>query len=265
MDTYGKEVKMVSSIGSSDDFSTQQLYATLFKKLGAADTDGTKGLSKTELSTIDFEGNVEGSAFLKSLNEQFEDLDTDKNGQLSADEISMVSSSDNFGPPPGLELESSEDSTSNNLDTIKKIKEASTEAFLGSYADSDDEASKVESLISSADADNSKGLTADELSAAQVKSGSGKSDFISDLAKNFGKYDANGDGELSKSELMAAMPKGQFSQQEQKAMIENNHKNSFLSDLGGSFEGASSLVQKLINSYKSGQLQQIASSLNIAI
>ena len=43
-----------------------------------------KGLSKDELSSIEAGKGANGSAFINSLTEQFNNLDVDGNGQLSA-------------------------------------------------------------------------------------------------------------------------------------------------------------------------------------
>ena len=260
---------MVSSINGTDDESMKQMMALMFQKMGAADTDGTKGLSKSELSSIDAGDDSGGSAFLKSLSDQFDELDTDANGQLSSDEIAKAKPPEPMGPPPGLAIESSDDSSSYS-DLLEQIIEASKESFVSSFDDSNDtatDASKAESLIASADSDGSSGLSLDELSSADSSGSNGKTGFVNDLIKNFDNYDLDGDGQLSKSELETAMPDGPFSRQEEKAIVENSDSNSIFSKFESSLSnlGSSSLIQKLISSYQSGDFADILSSLNIAV
>lgn len=260
---------MVSSINSQDDSNMQQMMALMFQKIGAADTDGTKGISQAELSSIDAGDDAGGSAFLKSLSEQFDALDADGNGQLSSDEIAKAKPPGQMGPPPGLELGASEESSSVTKDLFEQLMDATKESFANSFKDSDDsatDAAKAKSLLASADSDSSSGLSLGELSSLDKSSGAGKAGFVNDLISNFDKFDLDGDGQLSQGEVESAMPKGQFSAQEQKAMVDSS-QSSFFDSLENSFSslGSSSIVQKLISSYQSGGLSNILSSLNIAV
>ena len=101
---------MVSSI--TDDDSIQQMMSLMFQKMSAADTDGTEGLSLDELSSIDTSGDAGGAAFLQSLTNQFDQLDADGNGQLSDEEISSAMPVEPLGLPPGVKIESLDDSLS---------------------------------------------------------------------------------------------------------------------------------------------------------
>lgn len=59
-----------------------------------ADTDGTEGLSKDELSSVDTGGDQVQANFVNTLVKNFKTIDSDGNGQLSQREI-MASMSDN--------------------------------------------------------------------------------------------------------------------------------------------------------------------------
>lgn len=98
---------MTASINATDSDNLQMMMMQMYQKINAADTDGVKGISKKELSSIDVGDDVGGAAFLKSLNEQFDALDKDKNGELTAKEIFPQNlQSGQMGPPPGLEIAS---------------------------------------------------------------------------------------------------------------------------------------------------------------
>lgn len=106
---------MTAGIQSTDTDNLQLMMAQMYQKLNAANTDGISGLSKKELSSINPGEDVGGATFLKSLTEQFDALDKDANGELSAQEIFPSDNlSGQMGPPPGLDL-SSKASSSFNL------------------------------------------------------------------------------------------------------------------------------------------------------
>ena len=74
-----QEVTTASSPAPTADTLTSALES-------AADTDGTAGLSKVELTAVNA-SNDTGKAFVKDLISNFDKIDTDANGQLSASEI----------------------------------------------------------------------------------------------------------------------------------------------------------------------------------
>lgn len=81
---------MVASISSTDSNNIKQTIAEMYLKMKAADTDGVKGLSRQELASIDTGGTAAGSAFLHALQEQFDKLDADKNGQISENDMKIT-------------------------------------------------------------------------------------------------------------------------------------------------------------------------------
>ena len=107
---------MVAGIERNDN-AIQMLMLQLQNTMQKADTDGVSGLSKDELKSISAEKNTDAAAFLKSLNEQFDKIDSDSNGQLSAEELTnspiVKSVLSQMGPPAGMIIESS----SNNSKT----------------------------------------------------------------------------------------------------------------------------------------------------
>lgn len=256
---------MVSCIGA-EAANMHQLMAEVMQKMNAADTDGVKGLSKDELSSITSVSGSGGNSFIESLNQRFEEIDGDANGQLTFDEIAKSKISEEpMGPPPGLDIDSeqaeeldktlvgkteqtsSETSKENMLD---KIIQALVDAFTDSYKkqDSKEQAPSVSELTKSADANNDKGLSLDELSSVDTPKNPKTASVINDLIKNFGSYDLDGDGILSSSELQNAMPK-QFSKQEIAAMAKE--KTSEGLNAFGSFLGNTStkFVQQLVQNY----------------
>lgn len=286
---------MVSSINSSDSNGLQQLMAQMYQKMNSADTDGTKGLSKSELSSVDAGSDVGGAAFLKSLNDQFDSIDADGNGQLSASEISSAKPPQSgiggmgaMGPPPGLEIEGSVEETSTKASTdatsstsstsstdstssdsietlleklmakiLEEISNVQKKAESGNSEETKSPKDPISSLTASADTDGTSGLSLKELSSVDSSSDAGKANFINNLIKNFESIDSNSDGQLSTSEISASKPDGQ-------TMAVNNASNG-LNDLGSSLGSlSSSFVQKLLSSYQNGGLSALASSLNIA-
>jgi Ca2+-binding EF-hand superfamily protein len=161
---------MVSSIGSNAGASSiQQMMAEFQRKLQSADTDGTAGLSKEELSSIDTGDDKGGANFLKTLTENFDKLDSDGNGQLSESEIKAAKPPKPMGPPPGM---------------------------------------MIEDFFSSSDTDGVSGLSKNELSAVDASSDPGEANFVKNLTENFDKLDTNKDGQLSLDEVKAGKPKG---------------------------------------------------------
>jgi len=276
---------MVSSINNADSTGIQQLMAQMYQKMNAADTDGTKGLSKSELSSVASGSDVGGAAFLKSLTDQFDSIDADGNGQLSANEISSAKPPQGpMGPPPGLAIEGSVEETSTTASTkatsstsstdskssdtietlleklmakiLEEISNVQKKAETGNSEKTATDKDPITSLTSSADTDGTSGLSLKELSSVDASSDAGKANFINNLIKNFDSIDSNSDGQLSTSEISASKPNGQ--------QMANNSSNA-LSDLGSSLGSMSgSFVQKLLSSYQNGGLSTLASSLNIA-
>lgn len=99
----------MTAISSSADDNIQRMMSLMFN---SADTDRISGLSKAELSAIDTSGDVNGTEFINSLMDQFDQLDTDKNDQLSIKEIESAKPTEPMGPPPGLNIVS--ENTTNN-------------------------------------------------------------------------------------------------------------------------------------------------------
>lgn len=269
---------MTTSINCSDSDSIKQMMALMFQKMKAADADGTSGLSKSELSSIDAGEDFGGADFLKSLNAQFDSLDADGNGQLSTKEIASAKPlSGPMGPPPGLNITSDEDSTdltgsvattktndttasaASTGDLLASLLEKLLKALSDSYPKGDDSSSsnagKATSLVSSSDTDKSGGLSLDELKSVNTRGNTGKAGFVNDLVSNFSKYDTDSDGNLSQSEILASMPK-EFSQQNIAGM-----SGSSSSDSGNTLSNLTAFMGKLMNSYKdSGALSSIAST-----
>ena len=159
---------MVTGIIGSSSNQIQQLMAEMMKKMKSADTDGTSGLSKNELSSINTDNDPGGARFLKELSKNFDKIDSNSDGQLSKSEIDAAKPAKNsqMGPPPGM--------------------------FIND--------------ISSSDTDGTSGLSKDELSSVDTGNDKGKANFIDNLMKNFDKIDSNSDGQLSQSEIEAAKP-----------------------------------------------------------
>lgn len=271
---------MVSGISNTATDSIQLMMAQMYQKMNAADTDGTAGLSKSELSSIDTGDDKGGSAFLQSLSSQFDSLDADGNGQLSASEIASAKPpSGPMGPPPGMTISgccssdetSSTDSTSSTSakDSIEQLLEKLLQSLLDSFAkstektasddqktassDTKDASSKVSSLTSTADTDKSGSLSVDELSALDTGSNPGETGFVKDLISNFKSYDSNGDGQLSQTEMTAAMHTPQTTTADGSA-------NSIANSLGNL---SSSFIQKLLSNYQTGNLSSLASPVGI--
>lgn len=122
---------MTVNINSIDTDNIQLMMAQMYQKLNAADTDGVSGLSKKELSSVNVGDDIGGAAFLKTLNEQFDALDKDKNGELTAKEIFPQDLlKKQMGPPPGLEIASKHSESFANKYQLGNFLE-NTAAFAG--------------------------------------------------------------------------------------------------------------------------------------
>jgi len=159
---------LVTSISSSNSSQIQELMAEMRKKMSDANTDGTDGLSKDELSSVDAGDDVGGANFLSSLQKNFDKIDSDSDGQLTDGEIEAAKpKGPPMGPPAGM---------------------------------------FIEDMISY-DTDSTTGLSKDELSAISSDD-EGESNFISNLTNDFDKIDTNSDGQLAQDEIEAAKPDG---------------------------------------------------------
>lgn len=288
---------MVSGISSTATDSIQLMMAQMYQKIGAADTDGTSGLSKDELSSIDSSSDAGGAAFLKSLSDQFDQLDTDGNGELSSSEISLAKppTGGQMGPPPGMQISSSEDTdgtssaaattsaaksssmdstdstdSSSAKDLIEKLLEKLMQSLSDSFskdsttksADGSQVENAISSLSSTANTDGTAGLSKTELSAVNLSNNPHESKLISDLINNFDSLDTDGDGQLSQNEMQGVLQNKQFSSQEIASIAKGNDSSS----LGSSFSNlTSSFVQKMLNSYKDGGLSSMASSIGLSV
>jgi len=255
---------MISSIYDADSGAVQLAMAAMYQKMNSANTDGISGLSKDELSSIDTSGDVGASAFLKSLTDQFDKLDADANGQLSEKEIAFKKLPEQMGPPPGMEISSSDTANSaNSLDDIikKMLKQLedgfdnATEKGASTAPASTDSVKSLLSGFTAVDSDAIAGLSLDEISSVDTSNNSKKANFIKDLTTNFDKIDSDKNGQLSQSEIVTSASDYIDSSQ-------NTRASNFGSSLG-SFSGA--FIQKLVSSYKDGGLSTLANSLNLAV
>ena len=241
---------MVTSISSSSNSDyIQQLMAQMMKNMSAADTDGTTGLSKTEISSINTGDDKGGAGFLKALSDNFDKIDSDSNGQLTQSEIQASKPQQPMGPPPGM---------------------------------------SIEDLTTSANTDGTDGLSKDELASVDSSSDAGQANFIKNLQDNFDKIDTNKDGELSADEIKAAKPQHSHHANESKttstddtttatattttdatSTTSTDSSNSSLADFESSFSKASDyLMNQLVNAYKAGSaslMSNLESSLNLAV
>lgn len=251
---------MVSSISDNDSNDIQQLMLAMYQKLNSADTDGVKGLSKDELASIDTGDDFGGAAFLNSLKAQFDKLDANGDGQVSESEISAVKPPEvQLGPPPGMSIESSDGSTDSG-NAVGKAIDDFVDSFLESFKDGLDskdaqKTDSVGSLADSMDKDASGGISLAELSTVSTVSGQEADGFLNDLKENFGKYDTDNSGELSKDEIAASKVGGLPPE----IAAEQSTASSWGSSLG---HLSSSFLSKLLNNYTTGN--DLASSLSVA-
>lgn len=282
---------MVSKIGNQED-NMQLMVAQMLQKMQSADTDGTTGLSKAELSSIDTSGNAGGSEFLKSLSNQFDKLDTDGDGELTSNEISMMKPpSGQMGLPAGMEIEGlansnatsttatsetdalqqtttgSTSTTSNSSqskeatmkDLLDEIMKAAVENFTTNYqkkSDGDKDDASV-AAMKAADTDGKSGLSVKELSSIDTSKDTKKADFVNNLINNFTKYDSNSDGQLSANEIAAS--RSDINSSASNSGILNSATTNGLKNLSEEF------ISKMLNDYKNGGLSNLTSSLNIAV
>lgn len=170
----------------------------------------------------------------------------------------------------------------NSSSEIKNSVENLIEDYLEKYEESFDNvdadkekeaaeaAAKVKTLLSKADTDKNGKLSLDELSSFDSGDDVQMAKFVKDLKEKFTKYDSNGDGLLTSSELIAAIPKKQFTEQEMASLAEsmsNDDLSSTTSNslFNSSFGDSTSLnVQKILNSYQNGTLSDLPSTLGVA-
>lgn len=227
---------MVSTI-SNTATDNIQLMMQMFQKMKAADTDGTNGLSKSELSSIDSGSDTSGAAFLKSLTNQFDSLDADKNGQLSASEIATAK------PPEGGPAARSNSSTDSIEQLLEKLLQEAMQAISNKFknASTENDSNSVQKVsLGSADTDGTKGLSLAEVSSLDTSKDTGKANFVNNLISNFKTLDTNSDGQLTQNELQAAKTTSQ------------NELGSAIGKTLGNL--SASFAQKLINSYQSASL-----------
>lgn len=229
---------IISSVGS--DSTMQQLMAQMFTKMGNADTDGISGLSQNELSSIDTGDDVGGSAFLKSLNDQFDSLDSNQNGQLSNDEISQakpVQPKDvPMGPPPGMFMDSSDsDSISTSLDS-------SFSSLIDSIA---------KNVMDAFDLNQDGNVTADEIKEAFSKSKDTASSVLDSIT---GSADTPSDSSSTSTSTSTSTVAS--------TDASSSSSDSSTSDFGEELKNLSSnFLQKLINSYNNSGGGSFASAL----
>lgn len=222
---------MVSTI--SNDVNIQQMMQ-MFQKMKAADTDGTSGLSKSELSSIDSGSDVRGADFLKSLTNQFDSLDADKNGQLSASEIATAK------PPEGGHAAGSNSSTDSIEQLLEKLLQEAMQAISDKFknATAENDSNSVQKVgLANADTDGTKGLSLAELSSLDTSKDAGKANFVNNLINNFKTLDKDNDGQLTQNEIQAT-----------KITSQKNLGSEIGKTLG---QLSASFAQKLINSYQS--------------
>lgn len=261
---------MVSQVNGTSEDNIQMMMAQMLQKINSADTDGITGLSKSELSSIDTSGNQGGTSFLKSLENQFDKLDTDGDGELSSEEISKaIPKREHMGPPPGLSLDASTSLTTSTTSTtsgtsdtsvselFKEVMTSFEKSFINNFGNNSPQSSsdKVSDIASAADTDKSGGVSLSELSSLNINNTSEKG-IVNDLVNNFKNYDTNGDGALSTTELSAAVS--------DKTGLGGDIGANGAEKLGNSLGRVSaSFVQKLLNNY-SNSFPGLNSSLNIA-
>jgi len=226
-----KEVFMVSSVSGTDSSSNiQQWIAQMAQKMKAADTDGTKGLSKAELSSIDTSGNTVGADFINALQQNFDKLDTNGDGQLSsADASNAVKSAHHggrhhqMGPPPGMQIGNSDGT------------------------------------------DSTQGLSKDDLSAIDTSNNSSKAGFVNYLSDNFDKIDSNSDGELSVAEVKASLTQGDSTTTAAATAATTGNSTSNTSSFGKNVNGLADYLMKQLASVYQNNSSAIESALNLTV
>ena len=144
---------MVTGIIGSSSNQIQQLMAEMMKKMKSADTDGTSGLSKNELSSINTDNDPGGARFLKELSKNFDKIDSNSDGQLSKSEIDAAKPAKNsqMGPPPPPSMSSentdSNSSSSSNSSQISSLLDLFTKQSLNSYSNNSDLNSSILSSL----------------------------------------------------------------------------------------------------------------------
>lgn len=279
---------MVSSItNGTSSMSLQQLFADMKSKMGAADTDGTQGLSKQELSSIDTGGNTQESNFLKTLSDNFDKIDSNGDGQISSNEIKAARPHHHghMGPPPGMNIESTDsaDSTTSTNATSSTDPTSSTSAIgimdslikqliaalekaeagisgqMSTNGNGSDTVASVDSTQQASSASNASlntqtaGITKDDLASIAGNDGHSGHGFIKKLQENFDKIDTDSDGQLSKSEI--------------KAFADSNSKTagSDVSNAGSKIANISEYFMKQLVSTYQNNSAAINSALNIAV
>lgn len=241
---------MVSTISGSASDNVQLMMAQMLQKMKTADTDGTKGLSKSELSSIDSSNDAGGTAFIKSLTNQFDKLDTDGDGQLSQSEIASAK------PPEGGLNEKGRSGLSKIEDLLEKMLQEALQSMSNSLNGTDSTLSETADTtpaikpfdLSTADTDGAKGVFLTELKSVDTSNDKGKANFVNELINNFDSIDSNKDGQLSQSEVAEARPVPP-------QMMADNYLNNNSGNFGESFSKlSSSFIQKLINTYQSGAM-----------
>lgn len=116
---------MTSSISSNASFAQSYMDKMYEKLMDKTSTDGTAGLTKDELSSL---GNsnksvdgteIGGSTFFKALSEEFNSLDKNEDGKLTADEIPTVNITKVTDPSSEMATKSGT-STSSSLEDMMK-------------------------------------------------------------------------------------------------------------------------------------------------
>ena len=82
----------------------QQIRQQMQQKFQAADTDGVTGLSQEELSSLSEQFKSEGkenTPFVDKLQENFEQFDSNSDGQLTKDEVQSGMEAAGMRPPGG--------------------------------------------------------------------------------------------------------------------------------------------------------------------
>jgi Ca2+-binding EF-hand superfamily protein len=178
---------MISNINISNNI--QQSVAEIYKQMRAADTDGIKGLSKDELSSVDTSKSSEGASFIQTLSDEFDNLDIDENGQLSGSEMS-------FGKPPKIKLQAgvnvNDASFLNNLADINNSDGLSINE-LSSFSSSNARVNDLINNFEDYDTNNNGELSKSELEVAFLNSPSKPEnnianklgDFIGEVTSSF--------------------------------------------------------------------------------